>query len=32
MLVEVRFLSVKEGKWKLESDAVEGGRVWVAFI
>jgi hypothetical protein len=32
MLVEVRFLSVKEGKWKQESDAVEGGRVWVAFI
>jgi hypothetical protein len=32
MLVKVRFPSEKEVKWKQESNAVEGGRVWVAFI
>jgi hypothetical protein len=32
MLVEVNFMSKKEGKWKRESGAMEGGRVWVAFI
>jgi hypothetical protein len=32
MLVEVGFQSEKEQKWKRESGAVEGGRVWVAFI
>jgi hypothetical protein len=32
MLVEVRSQSENNGKWKRESGAVEGGRVWVAFI
>jgi hypothetical protein len=32
MLVEVRSQSENNGKWKRDSGAVEGGRVWVAFI